>query len=116
MPAVVSTVFLDRMIWFIIRYSLLFDTVNGFFLHSGRDLPISQSLKTVLLFFVICRLASSKYLIIVPLVLCYVISLFIHFSFIIPSGLWGESINHVFKFLSVILYFYYISNYDDNQT
>lgn len=108
MPSAVSTVILDRVIWLIIRCSLLFDTINGFFLHSGRDLPISQSLKIVLLFLMICRLAGSKYLIVISLVFCYVISLSIHFSFTIPTGLLGESVNHVFKFLSVIIYFYYV--------
>lgn len=112
MPAIASTstVFLDKIIWFIIRYSLLFDTINGFFLHSGKNLPVSQSLKIILLIFIVSRLLGNKYVIPVFLVLCYAILLSIYFTFIVPLDLWGDSINHVFKFLSVIIYFCYFYN------
>lgn len=104
------TIPFDRIIWFIIRYSLLYDTINGAFLHGGSDLPISQSIKIILIILIIFKLVITKYFIRVWLIMTYSFFLFIHFSFIIPIELLGSSINHIFKFLSVPIFFYYIRN------
>lgn len=98
---------IDHLIWILINYSLLFDTINGFFLNSGENIPISSFMKMVLILLVVIRLCERKTIISVILVFLYVAFLNLYFSLLIPEML-SETFNHLFKFLSAILIFLYI--------
>ncbi|WP_455593389.1 O-antigen ligase family protein [Bacteroides sp.] len=98
---------IDHLIWILINYSLLFDSINGFFLNSGKNILISSSVKTVLILLVVLRLCEKKTIASVIFVFLYVAFLNLHFSLFIPELL-GETFNHLFKFLSVILLFLYV--------
>ena len=98
---------INKIIWLIINYTLLFDSINGFFLHNGQDLFLSQGIKIILVFLILLKLITAKYRIYAIPILCYPIFLFIYWSTICP-WLLGDSVNTLFKFLSVILIFLYI--------
>lgn len=102
-----SMAYIDKIIWIIIRYSLLFDTINGFILHGGNDLPISQAFKMLLLTLVAIRLAGTRNIVYIFLIIVYTSVLLVHLSLGQSAGQLGETINHLFKFLSVPIYFIY---------
>lgn len=98
---------IDKFIWLIINYILLIDSINGFLLYEGLNLPLSQFIKILLILLISIRLANYRYGIYVILVLCYSLLLFSYWASFCPN-LIGESFNSIFKFLSVILIFLYI--------
>lgn len=53
-------IWLDWIIWHIIYFILLFDSINGFLLHTGQAIPLSQAIKIVLIFLISIRLVNRQ--------------------------------------------------------
>ena len=49
--------FIDKVIFFLSTYLLLFDCVNGYFLENGIDIPVSLLIKNILLILILYRLS-----------------------------------------------------------
>lgn len=98
---------INKTIWFIINCILLFDSINGFLFYEGLNIPLSQSIKILLILLISIKLFNYRYGISVLLVLCYSLFLFSYWASFYPN-LIGESLSTLFKFLSVILIFCYI--------
>lgn len=103
-------IWLDWIIWHIIYFILLFDSINGFLLHTGQAIPLSQAIKIVLIFLISIRLVNRQSVYQLLLVFFYLFFMFAYWSVECPELL-GDSLNTLFKFLSVVLMFLYIKQY-----
>lgn len=103
--------YIDKIIWILFYYLLLVDSINGFFLNMGIDIPISQSYKTIMIFLISIRLlkkANSIFIILITSI--YSSILFLHFSSILHINQYAETFNHLFKFVSTVFIFIYAKN------
>lgn len=98
---------LDRLVWFLFTIWLVIDNITGFFINSGRSLPISQFFKLFILLLLVYRLSLyQKQFTILYCILVYISSYILHLIFIDESI--PISLLHLSKLLlSIIIYMYF---------
>ncbi|MCS2654646.1 O-antigen ligase family protein [Bacteroides fragilis] len=105
--------FIDKVIFFLSTYLLLFDCVNGYFLENGIDIPVSLLIKNILLILILYRLSYDVSFFKIAYFIClYVAILLSYYTFFddIQYIYIGKSFTHLMKFLVTIVYFHYFSN------
>lgn len=99
----------DKFIWFVCYFWLFIDSINGYFWNEDIPIPISQSIKTLLLGCVIFKLITNK-----KIALCLV-GITVIFDLNLISSSFFEypivgTIQHLSKILLTILLFIYFKN------
>lgn len=97
---------LDSLIWNILTYWLLVDSVNGLFIVAGINLPLSQIYKMLILVLILKRLLSQKsVLILFSILLFYLSWLFTYFA--IMGTAFNESVLLLSKFITLVFLYCY---------
>lgn len=102
--------FIDKVIFFLSTYLLLFDCINGYFLENGINIPVSLLVKNILLILILYQLLHSIFFIKLTYIIClYIAILLFHYTFFydIQYAFIGASFTHLTKFLVTIIYFIY---------
>ena len=101
---------IDRIIWSMFIIWLGIDSITGYFLNNGNEIPISQLFKFILITVLVVRLSHIKKFV-------YAISLFLIYlaifllNLILLNEVIGISILLLSKFLTTILIFVYVCNF-----
>lgn len=101
-----SLFFKLSLIWLII------DAINGFFMASGINIPISPLFKIFIMFLLALGLFKQKGGIeLVWFIALYVSYLIVHLSLNSASPQLGTTINHLFRFIISVLIYFFIVKY-----
>lgn len=101
---------IDDIIFFLLYFILIIDSINGYFLNFDAHLPLSQLHKSVLTFFIFIRLLTflKSRIILVIVIYLYLLSFSLYFIlFRDYEELFLETITHLMKFILVVIAFFY---------
>lgn len=106
---------IDYLIWGLFASLLLTDTINGYFFNNNIYLPISQTYKIILLLLIYLRTFFWKESSIINCIQLLYVSFLITYLAINDLNI-NETINTLFKYLTIIITFNYVSKQLKNRT
>lgn len=96
---------IDRLIWLMVSAWLVIDSITGFFISYGADMPLSQLFKLSILMLILVRL-QHKGIMLLLVTLIYLSGYLLHI--ILIDGDFVKPVLRFFKFLSLVyLYLYF---------
>ena len=97
---------LDWLIWLMVSIWLVIDSITGFFISYGADMPLSQLFKFLALFLVTIRMFQySNFLKVFFALLFYIAAYILHLA--LNNGPLAESLLLLSKFISLYFFFFY---------